>query len=267
MTEPAAGAAPAPEEAMSLSTPEPENTSIGFLRRSAGLGDTWTDERIRTVWKMCAPKAKSITELSAFLAVAAKYGLDPVLGEIFLMSTEAGPKIFVPRDALLKTARRDPDYSGFVSGVVHEQDSFSVQRSGHEVTVEHGITGIKRGGAIGAYCIAYHKTRDAVCVVRAVDDYKHLLNRLTWKMYLEDMIETRCISAAHRRLVELSGVYTDAEVIDEEGRDAVVASAVQSKTSEKTSELRAKLEALRSPEPAPAPEPVEEPADAGPLAE
>lgn len=192
------------------------NNALALVRASAGLSlEQWPDERIETVKRMYAPQAKSAHELAAFLATAARYDLDPVLGEIWLAPMQGGLKVVTGRDAMLKAAARDPHYVGIVSGVVYEKDEFRLERAGLEVTVRHVINGMDRGPLVGAYCVAYHATRVPVVIVRRWEQYKHLQGRGTWKDYGEDMIETRAITAALRRQYQLAGLYHESEFRDE----------------------------------------------------
>src|SRR5690606_24251467 len=82
--------------------------------------------------------------LVPFLAIAAQYGLDPFMREIWLIDTtkreraengewKDGPRTLTPavgRDGLLKVARRTPEYEGFQAQVVCAKDEFSVAYTG-----------------------------------------------------------------------------------------------------------------------------------------
>jgi hypothetical protein len=218
---------------MSTNGTEVTGTAIVAIRRSAGLNpEKWPDERIETVRRMYAPQAKSVHELSMFLATAERYDLDPVLGEVWLAPMNGALKVVTGRDAMLKAARRTPGFTGIVSGVVYEKDSFKLLRSGDDVKVTHEINGFDRGPMMGAYCVAYHAERTPVVIVRKWTDYKHLHSKAVWKDYGEDMIETRCITAALRRQYQLSGLYEESEFRDEGTRLSTAA----------TSDLNAMLE-------------------------
>lgn len=216
-----------------MSEQEVTGNALVAIRRSAGLtNEKWPDERIETVRRMYAPQAKSVHELAMFLATAERYDLDPVLGEVWLAPMNGGLKVVTGRDAMLKAARRTPGFTGIVSGVVYEKDLFKLTRSGDDVKVTHEITGFDRGPMMGAYCVAYHNERTPVVIVRKWGDYKHLHNEAVWKDYGEDMVETRCITAALRRQYQLSGLYEESEFRDEGARLSTAA----------TSDLNALLE-------------------------
>jgi hypothetical protein len=190
-----------------------QSTAMAVVRAAAGLSpDRWPDERIDAVKRMYAPIAKNVHEVAAFLATADRYDLDPVLGEVWLAEIKGKLRVMTGRDAMLKAARRDAGFTGIVSGVVYKNDEFRVIREGEAVTVRHLINGmLDRGEIAGAFCVAYHRDRAPVIVIRRWDQYKHLHGRDTWKDYGEDMLETRAITAALRRQYQLAGLYHETE--------------------------------------------------------
>lgn len=82
--------------------------------------------------------------LPAYLAICASYGLDPVMGHVWLIPQRAKVKArdgdatewrdvlrpAVGRDGLLAIARRDPSFLGLRSETVHERDAFEVEYGG-----------------------------------------------------------------------------------------------------------------------------------------
>lgn len=79
--------------------------------------------------------------LPAYLAVCASYGLDPIMGQVWLIETKAkdgdDKKMLRPavgRDGYLAIARRDPSYVGLQSDVVCERDVFEVEWTGNVFT-------------------------------------------------------------------------------------------------------------------------------------
>lgn len=74
-----------------------------------------------------------------FLAVAAQHGLNPIMGEIWLIQTQGrnadGVKRKRPaagRDGYLKVARRDPGFQGVQGDVVCAHDEYSIEWTGGE---------------------------------------------------------------------------------------------------------------------------------------
>jgi hypothetical protein len=82
--------------------------------------------------------------LLPYLGICAKYGLDPTMGQIWLIEKkikvrdgDSGNKVdryvlapTVGRDGLLAVAQRQPEFEGMLSGVVCERDSFEVEYTG-----------------------------------------------------------------------------------------------------------------------------------------
>lgn len=195
---------------------------VAEIRAAAQLTpNEWSDERIMAVVKMSAPAAPNLHVAAMFLAAAAKYDLDPLLGEIWLGELNGKPTVITGRNSYIKAAQRDPGYLGFDSGVVREKDEFEIRRKGESVEVHHTIRGFgARGKIVGAYCVAYHKDRRPVAITRAWEDFRHLHSRPTWRQNPEDMIETRAIVAALRRQFNLGGLYTEADGAHQGGADA-----------------------------------------------
>lgn len=189
-----------------------------WIRQAANLpAEAWPDERIAAVWNMYGGEAKSASELALFMSTANHYGLDPALREVWLGQIRGKPTVITGRDAFVKVAGRDPEYLGFDSGVVFEKDTFRIVRKGDDVQVEHTIEGMDRGKLVGAYCIAFHKSRRPVMITRTWAQFGHLTGKDVWKQNPDDMIETRCITAALKRQHSLSGLYSPADEQEIEG--------------------------------------------------
>lgn len=183
------------------------------IRTGAGLpAESWPDARIETIAKTCAPEDTQVPELAMFLGVANRYDLDPLVGEIWLAKDRGELMVLTGRDSYLKIAQRDPGYEGFDSGVVYEDDDFRIRREGSDITVEHTITGMKRGDITGAYAVVYHAERKPVLKVRRWSQYKHLHGKTNWRENPDAMIETRALVAALREQFNISGLYTQSEV-------------------------------------------------------
>jgi hypothetical protein len=180
--------------------------------------EVWNDDRIKAIKEMYAPKAKNFGQLAAFMSMAHKYDLAPETGEIWLADMgQQGIRPVTGRDAILKVARRDPKYQGHESGVVHKSDLFKIIRTESKIVVEHTITGFgDRGPLEGGYSIVRYEGRPDVMVLRAWDDYKHLHGKDNWLRYGESMLETRCIAEAHRRVVNITGLYVEGEFAEDE---------------------------------------------------
>ena len=184
------------------------------VRSAANLPiEDWSDERIGAIARTVAPPDAKPSEIAMFLAVAHRYQLDPFLKEIWLAKDKGRLILLTGRDSFIKVAERDEGYLGFDSGVVYEKDEFTVVRDGDKITVSHQVEGFDRGQRVGAFCVAYHKVRRPVLVLRKWEDYKHLHGKDNWQNYGDDMLETRVITAALRRQYTISGIYSESEFI------------------------------------------------------
>lgn len=228
-------------------------------RNVAGLSvDEWNDDRLTAIYRTVCPEGTTQGEMGMFMAVAARYDLDPFLKEIWLTKDERGKlMVLTGRDSFVKAAGKDPGYLGIESGVVRDGDNFQIRRKDGTVEVQHDM-GVGAGKPVAGYCVAYHETKKPVVVVRPWVYYQHLHGKNNWKKYPDDMIETRCICAALRRLYTLSGIYTPEEFQFGVDTDDVVTDAefdsmyAQGQTVEKLEELKARMaETFTSPVPDP----------------
>lgn len=226
-------------------TKQDSNSKYALLvRRAAQLpAESWPDERIATVARTVAPPEATSTEVAMFLAVAHRYGLDPFAKEIWLAKDHGRLIILTGKDSILKVARRDPGYSGHVSGAVYEKDTFKVVREGDRVDMQHE-QGLPRGKLLGAYSVARKEGHPDQVIMREIGDYAHLVQKKdNWKQYTEDMIVSRVVTAAHRLLYNISGMYTQEEV-DSGDVDApdLASHEVAKKSQDRMQQLRSTLE-------------------------
>lgn len=230
---------------------KPSNELV--IRRAANLpADSWSDERIRLVASTIAPPEAGPAEVAMFLAVAARYDLDPFAKEIWLAKDKGRLIILTGKDSILKVARSSPDYLGHESGVVYEGDEFLAHRQGGDVAISHSSS-FERGAIKGAFCIARKRDHPPVLVMRAMADFEHLKGKDNWRNYPADMITARVVTAAHRLLYNISGMYTQEEV------DSGDADTTPMRSIEVADKTRDRLEALKAQLGGPQPQP--EPGD------
>lgn len=122
-----------------------------------------------------------------FLAVAASYRLDPIMGQLYLIPKKTrtnvngvwtdGPIKYSPmisRDGLLAIARRDPSYMGVKHDVVCANDTFVVEHDTASFDAPPKVTHVyapkdpdrdvrqSRGAVVGAWAICYLRDRPPV---------------------------------------------------------------------------------------------------------
>ena len=189
------------------------------IRDAAALPvEQWPDARLTALIRFLNVPGARLPDYAAFFTMATKYDLDPFAGQIFMFPTKGGKlKVAVERDGLLKVANDHPDYEGYFSATIYENDTFNCKQNGlpgHEgIEIVHEF-GIERGELVAGFCAAFRKGWPAKVIHRSLDEYKHLMHKDNWRDNKPDMIDTRCIAAAHRRLFQLHGLYTSGEIQD-----------------------------------------------------
>lgn len=153
-------------------------------------------------------------ELALFLYMASRYGLDPLLREIYFAKIpkrkggKPEPTYIVSRDGYLKVAMKNPEYQGLNSFVVREGDVFEIDAERGKVIHRFGT---KRGKILGAWAIAYRKGYTP-CV--AFVDFKEYENHRSsaWQKYPSAMIQKVAEVFVLRRQFNISGIYIREEL-------------------------------------------------------
>lgn len=202
---------------LGLDVVQPEEEHVGeyaLVRQMGNLQvDAWPDARILAIRQLFGSAAKNLAQLGVFMSIAANHGLDPALGEIWLIQTNKGPKAYSGRDGFLKSASRQPNmYSGIQSGVVYESDDFHIEVRGTEAIVHHKFNPVTRTGRPhGAYCIAYDGAGRPTYVYRVTAKCQQMKS-FYWKDdTVDDAIHNRAIAAGLRRVVPLGGMMIAGE--------------------------------------------------------
>lgn len=179
--------------------------------------------------KNTVAKGASDRELALFLYLSHRYGLDPLLNEIYfakMRDPKTGirrPVFIVSRDGYLKVAMRNPDFQGLTSGVVREGDEFEIDST--KGVVKHKF-GSERGKIIGAWARGVRKGFDPFIAFVDFEEY-YRPNSLSWQKFPSAMIQKVAEVFVLRRLYNLSGITSleesesmgvDAEPIVERGK-------------------------------------------------
>lgn len=167
------------------------------------------DPADRQVIKNTVARGASDSELSMFLTLASRYGLDPFQKEIWCI--KRGPNepatIMTSRDGYLKVAQNNPDFIGLISFVVCEGDEFKIDASNYNITHSFGA---KRGKILGAWARCDRKGRNAQICYVPFNEY--MGNSPTWKKYPSAMIQKVAEVFVLKRQFGVSGLVTTEEI-------------------------------------------------------
>lgn len=162
-------------------------------------------------------KGATDDELRMFLYLAKQYGLDPFKKEIFFIkfrnkNGKDTVTMQTSRDGYLKIAMQDSGYAGLQSFVVCEGDTFKINAGSEVVTHEFGA---KRGKIMGAWAIAYHKTRRPFICFVPYNEYVDT-SKESWIKYPSAMIQKVAEAFVLKRQFNINGLVTQEEMGTEE---------------------------------------------------
>lgn len=166
----------------------------------------WSREQIDVI-KETVAKGATDAQLQMFLALAARYGLDPFAKEIWCVNMGGGMTIMASRDGYLKAAQRDLDFKGLKSFVVRQGDHFEIDPAND--TVSHKF-GAQRGAILGAWAMACHAKRPPVIVWAEFAEYNK--GNQVWKTYPSAMIQKVAEVMALKRQFGINGLVTQEEI-------------------------------------------------------
>ena len=159
-------------------------------------------------------KSATPDQFLQFCRVAADNQLNPYLKQIWYVE---GVGVMTGRDSYIVCAQRRPDYEGFISQVVCENDDFEMDAATNTV-IKHTYKG-SRGAILGAYCIAYRKGCKPSHFFAPFEQYNKPTNP-AWKTYPFAMILTKAESNSLRRQYPIDGLHiADAREFDLEERE------------------------------------------------
>ena len=165
-------------------------------------------------------------ELQTLLAIVKNRNLNPFTREVYFIKYGNNPaQIVVSKDAFMKRAEQNPNYGGFESGIIYEDEK-------GELKNKKGIILPKGAKLIGGWCEVYRKDRTRP-IYREVELSAYNTGKNWWQKAPGQMIEKVAIVAAVRDTFseDVGGLYTSDEmeqaapvdVTPTESRDDVVA--------------------------------------------
>lgn len=146
-------------------------------------------------------------ELQTLLAIVKNRNLNPFTKEVYFIKYGNNPaQIVVSKDAFMKRAEQNPNYDGFESGVIYEDEA-------GELKNKKGIILPKGAKLIGGWCEVYRKDRTRP-VYREVELSAYNTGKNWWQKAPGQMIEKVAIVAAVRDTFseDVGGLYTSDEM-------------------------------------------------------
>ena len=146
-------------------------------------------------------------ELQTLLAIVKNRNLNPFTKEVYFIKYGNNPaQIVVSKDAFMKRAEQNPNYDGFESGVIYEDET-------GELKSKKGIILPKGAKLIGGWCEVYRKDRTRP-IYREVELSAYNTGKNWWQKAPGQMIEKVAIVAAIRDTFseDVGGLYTSDEM-------------------------------------------------------
>ena len=146
-------------------------------------------------------------ELQTLLAIVKNRNLNPFTREVYFIKYGNNPaQIVVSKDAFMKRAEQNPNYDGFESGVIYEDEN-------GELKNKKGIILPKGAKLIGGWCEVYRKDRTRP-IYREVELSAYNTGKNWWQKAPGQMIEKVAIVAAVRDTFseDVGGLYTSDEM-------------------------------------------------------
>nr|UVY58297.1 MAG: RecT family protein [Bacteriophage sp.] len=146
-------------------------------------------------------------ELQTLLAIVKNRNLNPFTKEVYFIKYGNNPaQIVVSKDAFMKRAEQNPNYDGFESGVIYEDEQ-------GELKTKKGVILPRKATLIGGWCEVYRKDRSRP-VYREVELSAYNTHKNWWQKAPGQMIEKVAIVAAVRDAFSenVGGLYTADEM-------------------------------------------------------
>lgn len=173
----------------------------------------WSKQQIEAMRKTVA-KGANDSELTMFLYLAQKTGLDPFAREIWFVQINGRNTILTGRDGYLKIANNNPHFKGITSDAIYSNDRFTRNTSNNVDDVIHSYDIKDRGVLLGAYARVWRDDRMVPTFFLALMSDYAKQNSDAWKRYPHAMIIKVAESMALKKAFSISGLCTQEEVLD-----------------------------------------------------
>lgn len=169
----------------------------------------YTPEEIAVIQKTVA-KGTTKVEFAFFLNVAKTNNLNAFNKEIWCYKdNKDNLLIFTGRDGFLAKAQQNPLFNGIRSGVIRENDEWSVDIPNG--SIKHIISKplLERGTIIYGYAIVFRKNGESTLELSDFGTYKKAFG--AWKTHPESMIKKVAESDALKKSFGISGIQSEHE--------------------------------------------------------
>ena len=176
------------------------------------LATTTITENMKKIIKdMYFPKSTD-EEFAAFLFDAQAKGLDPLQKEIIPIQFKGKTTTVVSRDGYVKKAKQNPDFLGYRSQPIYENDEFNYEENNDGFTYSFKTNGFRdRGNLVGAFC--HVKMKDPIEDTFALVSFKEVRqNTPVWKSNPTFMTQKVAEVRALKPICNLSGIVSDVEL-------------------------------------------------------
>lgn len=170
----------------------------------------FSEEMKEVIKDMYFPNSTDV-EFQAFLMDAQAKGLDPLQKEIIPISFRGRTTTVVSRDGYVKKAKENPNFLGYRSQPIYENDEFEYEENNDGFHYSFKTKFGDRGKLIGAFCHVSMKEpyEDTFALV----DYKEVRqNTPVWKTNPTFMTQKVAEVRALKPVSNLAGVCSDAEL-------------------------------------------------------
>lgn len=178
-------------------------------------------------WQTQIPLVKSMVargatdeEFALMCHTAVKYGLDPLLKQIWVVKYGNAPaNIFAGRDGFLSIAHRSGDFDGMNTVVEKVQEPIGISKTRYDKFTKEKVTiSVKRPWQYKATCTIYKKGAEHAFITEVYEE-EYTTGENLWVTKPRTMIAKVAESQNTRKAFNISGLYEPAEMPEPEEKD------------------------------------------------
>ena len=184
-----------------------ETLPITLTDTRGNVTANYTSEMVDTIKNTVAQGATD-SELMMFLTVANKYGLDPLLGQVYFVKYKDKPTVMAGRDGYRKIAKSKPTFKKCQSMAVYDNDEFEMEMVLGEIkNITHKFSHKERGKVSGAYAVL--TTTDGDTLVSWADIREYDTKQNAWNKYKSAMIKKVAETEVYKSFADIDGIWAE----------------------------------------------------------